>query len=285
MSVPPLATSTASRPTSVEDLHAMLLAIDRWGRRTGDLRGVFAAAYLMVTRAVLDELARGGFAHPEWVRAIVIDFGERYRHALRGHLGGREVAAFPACWELALCDTRGDGWAAIAALVLGMVAHIHHDLALSLHACGPLDEGKRRDYLHLGDVICRATPAIQLEVIGGYAPELANLHARLQGLDTRLTNRLILDWRARACAVAERMNRDPERALQWRQRLRGESSALALVTLPLPSLARALATILDRARWPTLASRRGVLRPAHQRSTRELAGHDAPKARSFGREP
>jgi len=242
----------------------MLVGIDAWGRRERDLRGAFAAAYVVVNRAILDELNVGAFGDPCWIRALVRDFGERYRCALRGHLGSRHAARLPACWSLALAFRRGDGGAAVGSLVLGMVAHIRHDLALSLHACGGLDRVRTADYERLGETICRTTPAIQREVIAGYAPDLADVHHRLRGLDTRIANHLVRRWRRRASQIATRMGDQVDHQARWAQRLRGESAALALAALPLARLVRALAAEGEELHDLHGVPRTGTIEPVHE---------------------
>lgn len=203
---------------------AGLRALDEWGRRRGDARGGFAAAYLVVTLAIAAALRRGEFGDPAWVTRVVLDFAGRYRGALWAAARG---LAGPRCWAAALRPAPPGSIAAIVALLHAMIAHIHHDLAHSLGACAPIDRGRAADYERLGAVICASTPDIQRELLAAYAPDLRGLHAALRGADTWLTVAVVRAWRARARAVAERMTGCPRRAAAWSRRLERESAALA----------------------------------------------------------
>jgi hypothetical protein len=203
---------------------AGLRAIDTWGRAHGDARGSFAAAYVIVTAELVDALQRGRFVDPAWVTRVVLDFAARYRLAVRATTRG---AATPHCWTVALRPAPDGSLAAIVALLHAMIAHIHHDLAHSLHACAPIDAHRAADYERLGALLCARTPAIQRELLAAYAPGLRPLHAALRGADTWLTVALVRAWRARARSVAQRMSTSPAHAAAWSRRLARESAALA----------------------------------------------------------
>lgn len=218
-----LAELVAAPWPSIEGIVAGLRAIDEWGRRSGDVRGAFAAAYVVVTAAVADALQRGAFAEPEWVVRVVIDFADRYRLAVRAAMNGDPVRP---CWGPALRPARAGSRAAIVALLHAMIAHIHHDLAHTLTACAPIHAQRSADYDRLGVVICGSTLTIQRELLAAYAPGLRGVHEALRGADTWLTNTIVRAWRARARQIAERMSGSPARAAAWSRRLARESAAL-----------------------------------------------------------
>lgn len=203
---------------------ASLRAIDEWGRRRGDARGSFAAAYVVVTVAVADALDRGVFADPEWVALVVIDFADRYRLAVRAAVNGDPGRP---CWGRALRPSRGGDVAAIVALLHAMIAHIHHDLAHTLSACAPIHARRSADYERLGAVICGSTRTIQRELLAAYAPGLRGAHEALRGADTWLTVTIVRAWRTRARQIAERMRASPAETAAWSRRLARESAALA----------------------------------------------------------
>lgn len=210
-----------------------LRAIDAWGRRHEDLRGVFAAAYAVVTAAVAEATRRGTFGDPAWVERVVLDFAERYRQALLAGARGEPTR----CWGPALARSRGDGSRVIVALLHGMIAHIHYDLPHSLGACAPIDAPRVTDYDRLGAVICRATPEIQRVIVHAYAPELRGLHGVLRGTDTWITNVVVRAWRRRARAIAVKASASPIHAVAWSWRLdlecAGLAAALELLAWPL----------------------------------------------------
>lgn len=219
-----LAVLVAARWPDLATTHAGLRSLAAWGRRHHDLRGVFACAYVVVTDAILDALATACFDDPAWISRVVLDFAERYRMALHDDLHDHAEL----CWRRALQRTRGGSLASILALLHAMIAHIHFDLAHTLHACGPIDARRRGDYERLGTVICAATSRIQHELLADHAADLRDLHDRLCGSDTRLTAALVARWRRRALHVALDMARSPQHASAWTHRLALECAVLGI---------------------------------------------------------
>lgn len=215
----------AHRWSSIEATLAGLREIDAWGRRHEDLRGVFAAAYAIVTAAVAEAVRRGEFSDRAWIDAVALKFADRYRLAMLAAARGTAARG----WGPALRCSRGRGLVPIVALLHGMIAHIHYDLPCSLAACAPIDARRVADYARLGNVICDATREIQHGVIDGYAPALRSAHQRLGGFDTWVTNTVVRAWRSRALVVAIPMSASPWWAIAWRRRLELETAALALV--------------------------------------------------------
>jgi hypothetical protein len=209
--------------SSIEAALVGLRAIDAWGRRHKDLRGVFASAYAIVLAAVANAKRRGVFGDPTWVDEVVVDFADRYRVAVLAAARGQPTR----CWGPALARSQGNGSVAIVALLHGMIAHIHYDLPHSLRTCAPLDARRVADYDRLGAVICGATPEIQRVIVDAYAPELRGLHGVLRGADTWITNVVVRAWRSRARSIAVDASASPIRAIAWRWRLGLECAGLA----------------------------------------------------------
>ncbi|MBK9260094.1 MAG: hypothetical protein IPM54_09690 [Polyangiaceae bacterium] len=208
----------------MEHLREQFMLIHTWAGRTHDLRGTFAAAYVIVTRAIEWGIRAKAFAEPTWVTQVMLDFGKRYLEALQNHLGGANVIA---AWNHAFELRRGGSVQALGALLSSMVAHIHYDLPQSLHAARPLLPQRIVDYGRIGELIEGSTGEIQELVIDAYAWDLAPLHRRMNGLDLRLTNSVLRAWRRRALTVASEMARHPSDAIRWTTRLDAESAALA----------------------------------------------------------
>ena len=99
----------------------------------GDPARFFLGTYLRTTEAVGAALARDRFEDPPWVSAWIVDFADRYLHAVRAHRSGD--GGVPGPWQRAFgADTavRPEGH-----VLLGMNAHINYDLPLSLLAMVP----------------------------------------------------------------------------------------------------------------------------------------------------
>jgi uncharacterized protein DUF5995 len=98
----------------------------------GDRRRHFHATYLRTTRAVADEIARGGFVDGDWMRRWDIAFAEFYLDALDADRAGRPVAG---PWRVAFDAARDRGdLPPLRHVLLGMNAHINYDLPQALLA-------------------------------------------------------------------------------------------------------------------------------------------------------
>ena len=133
----------------------------------------FLGTYLRTTEAVGAALDDGRFEDARWVSTWVVDFADRYLHALRGfRAGGPDV---PRPWQLAFGADRG--LPPEAHVLLGMNAHINYDLPLSLLAMVPSEEfadaflldRRRRDHERIDGVLASRVAAedVALERAGG----------------------------------------------------------------------------------------------------------------------
>jgi hypothetical protein len=133
----------------------------------------FLGTYLRTTQAVDAALDTGRFEDARWVSALVVDFADRYLHALRGFRAGD--AGVPRPWQLAF--GADPGLPPEAHVLLGMNAHINYDLPLALLAMVPpadfadpfvLDR-RRRDHERIDAVLASRIGAedLALEAAGG----------------------------------------------------------------------------------------------------------------------
>jgi Family of unknown function (DUF5995) len=98
---------------------------------SGDPGRFFLATYLRTTRAVAEELDRGGFRDPAWVERWDVAFADLYVDAVEDAQAGRRP---PEPWAVAFGAGDRDGLPPLRHVLLGMNAHINYDLAQSLLA-------------------------------------------------------------------------------------------------------------------------------------------------------
>lgn len=141
-----------------------------------DRRGVFATAYLQITRAIGAALEEDVFEDPAWTGRYLICFANLYRTALLACENG-DSAGMPKSWRIAFDAARNGEGLVIQHLMLGINAHINHDLALALGKVGIDPERARRyaDHTRVNDVLERATVTLKHEVSRKYAPILERL--------------------------------------------------------------------------------------------------------------
>ncbi len=161
---------------TVADVAACLEAVemDCLGRR--DRRGVFVTAYLEITRAIAAALEGDTFDDPEWTGRYLICFANLYRAALLACEAG-DTEAIPKSWRIAFDAARNGEGLVLQHLILGINAHINHDLALALGAIGIDPDRPRRyaDHTKVNEVLERATVDLKREVSRKHSPLLERL--------------------------------------------------------------------------------------------------------------
>ena len=173
----------------------------------GDPARFFLATYLRTTRAVAEELERGGFRDPAWVERWDVAFADLYLDAIEDAEAGRRP---PEPWVVAFgAGAGGDGVAPLRHVLLGMNAHINYDLAQSLLAVIPSrdfdDPGlladRHADHEHIDQVLVARVGAedTELEALSGPRSRTDRL---LQPLNRLATRRFLRESRAKVWANA-----------------------------------------------------------------------------------
>ena len=165
-------TPTGSYAT-VEEAVAGLTALEEAFRLSNDRRGVFAGAYITITSAMQQSINAGQFEDNEWVRQYLLQFVRLYVDALNSFDQG-DLERVPAAWRIAFdLSARGEGMV-IQHLLLGVNAHINHDLAIALVRAGidPDRPVRYNDHTGVNDVLRRAANTLQDHVERLYSPAL-----------------------------------------------------------------------------------------------------------------
>jgi Family of unknown function (DUF5995) len=139
-------------------------------RDEGDARRYFHATYLRTTRAVAEEIDRGGFLDGEWLERWDLVFAELYLDALDASLRGAPVSA---PWRIAFDAARDrDDLPPVRHVLLGMNAHINYDLPQALVAAISPEEfddaqllaRRAADHRHVDDVLISRVGAEDTEL-------------------------------------------------------------------------------------------------------------------------
>lgn len=172
-------------------------------RRSKDNRGLFVIAYAEMTTRLKKALAglHSPFNEPAWVTDYLLAFANLYRRALYGFVTG---ATIPAAWRIAFERAADDrGVISLQHLLLGINAHIGHDLPLSLQQVG-LGEGETQqrrytDHLRVNEILKAATNPIQDKVTRFHLSQGFSLLEKIIGpFDEGLTNYFFKRQRTRA---------------------------------------------------------------------------------------
>ncbi len=233
------------------DVLSWLGTLEQQMLQARDRRGVFVTAYLTITRAIDAQCDANAFRDTAWVRQYLIAFGALYRDALRADLHTRSASAstpnarVPKSWRIAFdAAAARRGWV-IQHLMLGVNAHINHDLALALLMAGlDTDRASRyADHTAVNLILERATPALKREVAAKWAPVLERLDAAAGTLDDEAIGFSIPKARDHAWAMAVAIDatlRTPGETL-LRTALDEQAAVLARVILAPPVEAPAIA--------------------------------------------
>lgn len=166
-----------------------------------DASGFFPAMYAQVTAAVEQRCVEGRFDDPDRMVRFVDRFAGYYVDALTAHRTGGPV---PACWR-ASWDVAGDGRLLVVQhLLLGMNAHINHDLPQAVVAVADAggDLGSvRADFEAINDVLADSydDTVKRLDRVARWTSEAASLGGG------RLFRFSLTTARRQAWAAAERL--------------------------------------------------------------------------------
>lgn len=188
---------------SEEDVKSALELFESWCLENGDLRGVFATAYLQITRAISNEIKEESFNDSKWSANYLVRFANLYREALLNYESNRSRHV-PKSWKIAFDLAKKQEGFIIQHLTLGINAHINHDLALALNDVG-IDsnrEKKYQDHIRINHILEQATDNLKRSVSEKYAPVLKRLDRGLGTVDDKITVFSISKAREHAWAMA-----------------------------------------------------------------------------------
>ncbi|MEX2619008.1 MAG: DUF5995 family protein [Egibacteraceae bacterium] len=178
----------------------------------GDYRAVFHLTYLTFSRRVRAALAAGRFADADWAADMSCRFVDAYLEQVRRW--GRGDPTQCRAWRVAFGSAQSGRANVVQAMLLGMNAHIHYDLAfVTLGACraaGDLSDpspprpsisrarvpdARYRDFLLINQVGWESIPHIQETVLRTFARTLAWGTKPVARLTRTLGQRLLMEAR------------------------------------------------------------------------------------------
>jgi hypothetical protein len=169
---------------SLDDAIQALTSLEQSFRSQHDRRAIFATAYLAITRAIKQAVADGSFQDNAWVTRYALCFANLYRTALLAYEQG-DMTALPKAWRIAFETSKNNGALAIQDLMLGINAHINHDLALALIevTIDPQRPTRYADHCKVNDILRAATDPMQQRIGQLYAPILNLLDQACDTID------------------------------------------------------------------------------------------------------
>lgn len=166
--------------------------------RSADASGYFPAMYSGVTARLAARVGAGGFTDGGRMEHFACDFAARYLAARRG------TGEVPACWRAAFGVADDPSLLIVQHLLLGINAHVNHDLPLAVVAVadqyGSL-AGVRADFDTVNDVLAAQQTQVLSEL--GRVSRWINVAAGLGG--GQLFHFSLGRARAEAWGAAERL--------------------------------------------------------------------------------
>lgn len=220
---------------------AALRAREHRMRRAGDRQGAFAAAYIEVMEALQGDLWAGRYEDQAWVARCARRFLALYFAALDDTERGWHWRV-PQAWQQALAAPRRRRGSCLGSLVLGMNAHINHDLPLAIAETLPGGDvsAQARDYRRILATLRGCIAPIQARLGRDYAAGLGRLDRAAVGLDDAVTYLTIRLFRRQGWAWALRLRAQPRQRARLREALdhRAARCGLLICTIAAPSLSR-----------------------------------------------
>lgn len=168
-----------------------------------DLRGVFTTAYLHITQSIGAAIEEDSFEDTSWSQNYLICFANLYRVAILNIARGN-MDLVPKSWKISFDLAEKKEGFVIQHLLLGINAHINHDLALALHEVkiDPNRDNKYKDHTDINIILEKATDGLKHSVAKKYAPILKRLDKSLGTIDDEITAFSIQKAREHAWSMA-----------------------------------------------------------------------------------
>lgn len=171
------------------DVLSALAELEQLFLSKDDRRAVFATTYLQMTRELDSRISGGAFEDNEWVGKAVVTFADLYRQALVAYENG-DRSRLPKAWQKAFDVSHEGSGLLIHDLVLGVNAHINHDLPVSLYevSIDPERQSRYRDHTAINGVLRQTTDPVQNRIAELYSPWLSLLDLAAGDVDEIVTN-------------------------------------------------------------------------------------------------
>lgn len=168
-----------------------------------DLRGVFTTAYLHITRSITKAIQEKTFQNNAWSEIYLLRFANLYRTALLNYEVSDDTFV-PKSWRVAFDLAKNKEGLIIQHLLLGINAHINHDLAIALYdvKIDPDRDQKYADHTEINLILEKATDELKLKVAEKYAPIFERLDRAFGTIDDELTGFSIPKAREHAWSFA-----------------------------------------------------------------------------------
>lgn len=169
---------------SLDDVVNGFTALEADFRARQDRRSIFVTLYGVVSAEMRDRVARRAFEDSEWVHRYAVAFANLYREALDDYDAGNRERV-PKAWRLCFDAARAQSGLVLTDMLLGVNAHVNHDLPYALHGISiePDRDKRYRDHSAVNAVLGAVTERATEQISNLYAPGIAGLDIVAGNLD------------------------------------------------------------------------------------------------------
>jgi hypothetical protein len=161
---------------TLDDAVNGLAALEARYRGVNDRRAIFLTLYGIVSAEMRARVAQRAFEDNAWVERYTVAFANRYREALESYEAGH-VGQVPKSWRLCFDAAVAGSGLVLQDMLLGVNAHVNHDLPLALSSVSiePDRPARYRDHSAVNAVLAAVTERATERLAASYAPGLTTL--------------------------------------------------------------------------------------------------------------
>ncbi len=211
--------STLNISLVADDIHQVLDILNQLQNHYGeklDHKGLFPSVYKVTTQKAIQEIERyklnGQNKEARFIEQLIVDFGKRYFQALQAYTHG-QIEDVPEIWRRAF-DTGRSGFGenqsrSLEILSLSIIAHITHDLSLTLSELGydPTNDTIKSTFLLFNKLLLDEKNAILNSIELYYGHSVINdLNAQLNQLGGFWFDQLFIHGRRKAAKHASKFS-------------------------------------------------------------------------------
>jgi hypothetical protein len=178
---PPL--TLPSLGNNIDEVFERMTELADSDQQLGSRRAIFLQLYVMVTGAVREKVRQGDYFQDSiWASRYLVAFANLYAAARYRYDRGEAV---PKSWRIAFQTADNRSGLVLQDLLLGVNAHINHDLAPALieATIDPDRDRRYSDHNAVNRILADLTNASQDKIAALYAPGLAAADALAGPLD------------------------------------------------------------------------------------------------------
>ncbi len=191
---------------SVDDILNRYTLLESAFAEHGDARGIFVAMLRVVTEDAARALDDAYFENAGWTNEFLKSFNNLYREALLEYELGH-FDRVPEAWRVAFDAAADTRVSVFTHALLGIHAHVNHDLPFAIAEVAPESERSDRyeDFLRTNTFLIGTIDVIE-DLVAQFDPMLSVLDEMLGRMDESLLEDTLTRWRLRSWRTAGRLN-------------------------------------------------------------------------------